>query len=107
MKIITIFLLLTLCWGHKDLIADPKSGKQAEYFFVGTYTDSGSEGIYNFSLDPVTGKLTNHGVVAKSDNPSFLALTPMVNFCLLSEKPRMKKALEWDMLNHLRSVKIF
>jgi len=82
MKIITIFLLLTLCWGHKDLIADPKSGKQAEYFFVGTYTDSGSEGIYNFSLDPVTGKLTNHGVVAKSDNPSFLALTPNGKFLL-------------------------
>ena len=51
------------------------NSRQVQYFFVGTYTDAGSEGIYSFSLDPVTGKLTNNGLASKSNNPSFLALT--------------------------------
>ncbi len=53
-----------------------------QYFFVGTYTDGGSDGIYNFSLDPVTGKLTDHGLAAKTNNPSFLALTVNGKFLL-------------------------
>jgi len=47
---------------------------EPQYFFVGTYTNNGSEGIYIYSLDSATGKLSNLGLAGKSDNPSFLAL---------------------------------
>ena len=45
--------------------------------FVGTYTSkSASKGIYAYSFDPGTGKLTSLGVAAESEDPSFLAVHP-------------------------------
>src|SRR5258708_15162578 len=45
--------------------------------YVGTYTNkSASKGIYVYSFDPGTGKLTSLGVAAESEDPSFLALHP-------------------------------
>ncbi|MBL9171982.1 MAG: lactonase family protein [Verrucomicrobiales bacterium] len=48
--------------------------------FVGTYTGPKSEGIYAFTFDPETGKATPRGLVAKSVNPSFLAVHPSGRF---------------------------
>jgi 6-phosphogluconolactonase len=76
---LTIFSMVLV---NSSLSADPGNQKASQYFFVGTYTDGGSEGIYNFSLDPVTGKLADHGLAAKSNNPSFLALTSDGKFLL-------------------------
>ena len=42
---------------------------------VGTYTDSGSKGIYSFRFDPLTGE-TEPLLVTDVANPSFLAVTP-------------------------------
>ena len=74
MKKIGLLFIGILLTGNY-LLAQPANIKSPQYFFVGTYTEGGSEGIYNFSLDPVSGKLTDHGLAAKSNNPSFLALT--------------------------------
>jgi len=46
-------------------------------FFVGTYANRGSLGIYKARLDPATGGgLTVEGVGAKAANPTFLARSP-------------------------------
>jgi 6-phosphogluconolactonase len=45
------------------------------HFYVGTYTDNGSEGIYRFGLDRVTGKMHSNGLAVLSENPSYLALS--------------------------------
>ncbi len=45
------------------------------HFYVGSYTDSGSEGIYRFGLNTTTGKLHSNGLAILSENPSYLALT--------------------------------
>lgn len=42
-------------------------------FYVGTYTDGASEGIYEYALDE-SGKFQNLGLVAKTSNPSFLTM---------------------------------
>jgi len=57
------------------LFAGSGNKKDPQHFYVGTYTEGGSEGIYTFSLDPATGKLQDNGLAAKTNNPSFLALT--------------------------------
>ena len=44
--------------------------------FVGTYTGSGSEGIYRFEFDTTSGEMTPPVLVGKASNPSFLALHP-------------------------------
>ncbi len=45
-------------------------------FFVGTYTDKGSKGIYAYRFDPATGGTDSIGLVAETANPSFLAVDP-------------------------------
>ncbi len=43
--------------------------------YVGTYTFKGSQGIYTYQFDPVTGRLSPSGSTP-ADNPSFLAIHP-------------------------------
>ncbi len=47
---------------------------QSHLVYVGTYTGHGSEGIYAYRFDPEKGELKPIGLVAKTDNPSFLAV---------------------------------
>ena len=50
---------------------------EAYRVYVGTYTNSGrSKGIYLLELDAKTGELTSKGLVARSADPSFLAIHP-------------------------------
>lgn len=57
--------------------------KQAEpkTFYVGTYTNGDSEGIYKFRLFS-SGRMEALGLVAKTENPSFLAMSPDEKFLL-------------------------
>ena len=48
--------------------------------FVGTYTGSGSEGIYRFAFDTASGEMSAPELVGKTSNPSFLALHPSKPF---------------------------
>ncbi len=48
--------------------------------YVGTYTDSGSRGIYRFTLDLAEGGASAAVLAAESENPSFLALHPNGRF---------------------------
>ncbi len=50
-------------------------------FYVGTYTDKESKGIYKYSLS-ADGKLAKIGLAATANNPSFLALSPDKKFLL-------------------------
>ena len=42
------------------LFARSEPLKEPQYFYVGTYTEGGSKGIYIYSIDPVTGKHTHY-----------------------------------------------
>ncbi len=53
---------------------------ESRIFYVGTYTGGASKGIYGFSLDVKTGKLEALGLLAATENPSFLALHPSGKF---------------------------
>lgn len=48
--------------------------------YVGTYTGSGSHGIYQTTLDLRTGKLSPAELAAETTSPSFLALHPSHKF---------------------------
>jgi len=49
-------------------------------FYVGTYTDGESQGIYRFTLDPVSGAASDPALAVEAENPSFLALHPNGRF---------------------------
>ena len=44
--------------------------------YVGTYTRGASKGIYAYSFDSANGKTAPLGLVAETENPSFLAIHP-------------------------------
>lgn len=59
------------------LIAILAVGAKTAGLYVGTYTSpGGSEGIYRLNLDLSTGALTSPELVARTANPSYLALHP-------------------------------
>ena len=48
--------------------------------FVGTYTDTESEGIYTLQFDSETGKIFNRKLAAKITSPSYLAISAGKDF---------------------------
>lgn len=58
-----------------DKSRGPAQPKQLRVY-IGTYTHSGSQGIYLSHLDLATGKLQSAELAAKVANPSFLAIHP-------------------------------
>jgi 6-phosphogluconolactonase len=70
-------LLLISCSGSSESTKIDSSSS----FFVGTYTNGNSEGIYKYEISP-EGKLSNLGIVAKTENPSFLTKSADGQFLL-------------------------
>ncbi len=77
--IIILSLILANCQTKKE-----KPNEKEEVvtsFFVGTYTDTISKGIYTYSLSE-NGKLEKIGLAAVSENPSFLTKSIDNNYLL-------------------------
>ncbi|PQJ78594.1 lactonase family protein [Polaribacter porphyrae] len=71
MKYIAFFILIVLIIACKSV---ENKNNETKHFYVGTYTNGESEGIYKYQIDE-NGKLSKIGLVAKANNPSFLAKT--------------------------------
>ncbi len=67
-------LLFTNCKNEKKQTMANVAHKNTNTFYVGTYTDKESKGIYKYAINN-EGMLTEIGLVATTDNPSFLALS--------------------------------
>jgi 6-phosphogluconolactonase len=63
-----------------DQGAKQGSSKGQLLVYIGTNTRQGSKGIYAYRFQPATGKLTPIGLVAETENPSFLTLHPNHRF---------------------------
>jgi len=62
--------------------AAPAAKKGKYIFFVGTYTEEGSQskGIYAYNYDADTGKVTPLGLAAETTNPSWVTISPNGRF---------------------------
>jgi 6-phosphogluconolactonase len=61
--------------------ATPRAPHAHYSALVGTYTDkTQSKGIYAFDFDPDTGKLTEKGVAAETNDPSWVVIHPSGKF---------------------------
>jgi 6-phosphogluconolactonase len=59
------------------LLMNACSTPRYEYLvYVGTYTGSGSDGIYAYHFNPANGELNPVGLVAKTNNPSYITIDP-------------------------------
>lgn len=54
--------------------------KTSVTLFVGTYTDTKSEGIYKLQFDTESGKILSTNLAAEITSPSYLAITPKKDF---------------------------
>lgn len=59
-----------------SLTAQQPADSLVTYLLTGTYTDSGSEGIYVYRFDPANGELVHISTASGLDNPSFLVVAP-------------------------------
>lgn len=76
---IPLFLMVTLfAMGCRD---SEKQDPAPVSFFVGTYTEGESQGIYKYELY-ADGSLKKVGLMADADNPSFLAFSPGGDYLL-------------------------
>ena len=69
--LLSLITVLSCKKAEKETVA-PDTNSSA--FFVGTYTDGNSKGIYRYALND-DGSLDSIGVMAETINPSFLAKT--------------------------------
>ena len=77
----TLLLTLILALCALSLVVNAReAGRQKYLFYVGTYTDHGSKGIYAYRFDSATGESTSLGLAAESTAPSFLAIAPSGRF---------------------------
>jgi 6-phosphogluconolactonase len=81
MRIFTFILLIFLVAGCRQNKIETKQQQSAYSFYVGTYTDEASRGIYKFILEK-DGSLKEKGLAATADNPSYLALSTGKEFLL-------------------------
>jgi 6-phosphogluconolactonase len=72
-------VVLALC--ALSVSGDAREAARQKYtFYVGTYTDHGSKGIYAYRFDSATGQSTLLGLAAESAQPSFLAIASSGKF---------------------------
>ncbi len=74
--LLTAVLLITGCKQSKTM-----KTMESQPFYVGTYTNGQSEGIYKYGLYE-DGRLEMTGLMTKSENPSFLAFDQSRKFML-------------------------
>jgi len=72
MKLYAVIIALLVLVGCKEAKEQAIQDSNSYSFFVGTYTDKESQGIYTYLLEN-DGMLKRVGLAAKSENPSFLA----------------------------------
>jgi 6-phosphogluconolactonase len=78
---VTAALLLALALGAISVVGNTHDAARQKYlFYVGTYTDHGSKGIYAYRFDSATGESTSLGLAAETTAPSFLAIAPSGRF---------------------------
>ncbi|MGA9571535.1 MAG: lactonase family protein [Candidatus Acidiferrales bacterium] len=78
---LTLLPLLALALGALSMVGNAAdAARQKSRFYVGTYTDHGSKGIYAYSFDSATGASTSQGLAAESAQPSFFAIATSGRF---------------------------
>ena len=74
-------LTLLIVAGCQTTIKDVMNSSETQSFFIGTYTDGESLGIYKYALH-ADGSLSRIGLAVMSNNPSFLALSADKKFLI-------------------------
>jgi len=65
---------------------------------IGTYTSEESQGIYLTKFDTVTGRMSDFELVAESENPSFLTISPKTKtvYAVNENDPGQISIFGWD-----------
>jgi len=82
MKIPTLILIIALFTSCSMNLSNEVKDKTSAAFYVGTYTGGKSQGIYKYKLK-TDGTMILVGLVAKSENPSFLAISSNRNHLIV------------------------
>ncbi len=82
-NVLLLGIIALCCSCEADVRSEPPHGQEPGdplWVYIGTYTQGASEGIYRLTMDAETGALSEPVLVAKADNPSYLAIHPTGRF---------------------------
>ena len=93
-SILFLVIIMLIGCGQKR----EKTNSQTIQLLVGTYTSESSEGIYAIDFNTSDGSLSNQRLVAKVDNPSYLAKSSDGKFIFaVNEKdPGVVSSFKWN-----------
>jgi 6-phosphogluconolactonase len=80
LAVLALFLPAAALPDSRPSEAAKKPKLEKLWVYVGTYTRTGSKGIYRLELDLASGKLTPRGLAVATSEPSFLAIHPNHRF---------------------------
>lgn len=60
--------------------AEPSAASGGWLMYIGTYTQGSSKGIYGYTFEAASGEARPIGLVAETENPSFIAIHPNQRF---------------------------
>ncbi|MBN1388292.1 MAG: beta-propeller fold lactonase family protein [Bacteroidales bacterium] len=81
MKYLILLIAVLALFSCRNSLDNASPVESAIPFYIGTYTGSGSQGIYKGLLDN-EGRIKLKGLSAETENPSFLALSTTGDFLL-------------------------
>lgn len=71
----SLALAISVIWGCNTMPHSADKPSNIVQIVAGTYSQQGSQGIYRFSYDAGTGKMSGPELLIASDNPSYLAVS--------------------------------
>lgn len=86
MKYIIIIFTVFGIWSCTTNVAETSESLAKQTMLIGTYTGTGSQGIYEYIFDPNDGSFSEKSIIGGVENPSFLKATKAGNhFYAVSE----------------------
>ena len=100
LTVAVIFAVISLsCSSRKKEEVSEKKNKQTTMdLLVGTYTGTGSDGIYRLKFNTETGELSDAKLIAQTGNPSYLAISrdKKTVFSANENDPGEVTSFSWD-----------
>ncbi len=90
----TITLITIMCACKSNY--DQNQTRSAVDLYVGTYTGEGSEGIYRLQFHPKSGELSGLELIAKTSNPSYLALSDSGKYLFSVSEDESGRLAAWS-----------
>lgn len=99
LSLLIVVSIMVSCSTSKEGSSSVESSDTVVNLLVGTYTGDGSEGIYQLKFDAESGELSDLKLLAKTSNPSFLAIDDSSKYIFSVSEDEEGSISSWEWKN--------